>query len=101
MAEEIHVGDEGTEMIARVRDRGAIVDLTDFDTYVYRFRPPGGITVEEAAEFLTNGEDGMLVFVTPPDFFDTAGQWVWQVVLTSAEGVWHSNRVRFTVYENI
>ena len=102
MAEELHEGDIGTDLIAFARDGSAIIDLSSYSNYYYKFKKANATNaITIVPDLLTDGTDGGLIYTTVTDFLVPAGTWEWQLQLVSPTGSWHSNIRTFVVHRNL
>lgn len=104
-ANEIHIGDVGTEFVATIKNSGTTVDVSGANTTTSRrflFKKPTGSTTSQTASFVTDGTDGQVAFTTTSGFLDTAGDWRLQakIILNSATTN-YSSIYEFRVYKNL
>jgi len=99
--EEVHVGDIGTALKARIMEEGAVQNISAATVKKFRFKKPGGTIIEKTAEFDTDGTDGILKYETVLGDIDEAGPWEMQAYLEFPTGKWWSSRETFQVYENL
>ena len=99
---EIHEGDVGTSLEATIYVAPKqILDLSTASVKNILFRKPDGTVHIKTADFVTDGTDGKLRYVTIASDFDQTGDWSWQARLEFTTGTWSSNVKRFFVYENV
>lgn len=102
--DDLHVGDEGTVIRLEFKDGTAIVDLSAASVRTIKFRKPSGAVVEKDAVFTTNGEDGLIEYVTEADtdnILDEAGVWEIQGYVETPVGKWHSETLEALVRDNL
>lgn len=90
---DITSGDYGWVGKLTVREDGVAVDLSSYTTLQLILRSPEGVESTVAAEFDTDGTDGVLSYTVTDGDIDSAGRWQVRarvaktgVVLNSA---WH------------
>lgn len=99
--QEIHIGDIGTVFEITITDCTAAVDISTATDMSVVFRKPDGTVVENEASFLTDGEDGKLIYTTIAGDIDQKGTWKIQAKVVMPSGSWSSNIDSFKVYENL
>lgn len=99
--DEIHVG--GTTLfVFTVKENGAAIDISGYNTRIIRFRKPNGIGVNQTGSLTTDGTDGKLQYQATTDDLDLPGQWQGQILLSSAGGAFFpSSWAPFRVYPNL
>lgn len=98
----IHKGDVGTIFRLIVRDENdLIIDLDSAAIKYIYFQKPTGVKVQKPASFLTDGSDGILQYITQSGDIDMPGLWFVQGYVETSLGKFFTERVRFTVYDNI
>ena len=65
------------------------------------FRRPDYTSFSKVGTFFTNGEDGIIKYITIDCDLDQQGPWAIQAVVTLPEGTWSSEVGTFTVAGNI
>lgn len=78
MAQIFHVGDVGTVLRYYCRDGGVAVDISsasEVGERVLRIGKPNGNVTEYAADFETDGTDGLLNYTVAAGVLDTDGEW--------------------------
>jgi hypothetical protein len=102
MADDIHVGDEGTQFVATFRDAlGAIVPLGAATVKQLLFRKTDGTVLTKAASFYTDGSDGIIYWATVAGDLSVAGPWEIQGYVEVSGLKLHSDVQRFTVNPNL
>jgi hypothetical protein len=96
------VDDIGTVFKATIKDEdGVVVDVSGAGTLELVFRKPDGTAVVKTAVFTTDGEDGVIQYITIADDMDTEGEWRVQGYVKIATSEFHSDVHRFRVYPNL
>lgn len=99
---EIHVGDVGTQIEATIVDDDCVVlDISDATVKEIKIKPPQGVTQTHTAEFLSDGSDGIIYFITEVDDISIAGMWKIQGRVTTLDGVWNTKIGTFEVKTNL
>lgn len=99
----LHVGDIGTDIILTITEDGSTIDVSGVSTKSIIFRKPSGSTVTKAAEFVTDGTNGQIKYVTASaDDLDEDGIWHAQGYVAGLDG-WSgkSDRAYFRVKSNL
>lgn len=99
-ANEIHVGDIGTEWRVTLTDDGTVVDISAA-SIIFIFKKPSGTTVNKTGSLYTDGTDGIATYVGESDLLDAAGEWKYQLKVTIGSNVFYSDISCFTVYGNL
>ena len=83
----LHIGDIGTEIILTIAEDGAIVNISGVATKFIILRKPSEAVVTKTAEFVTDGTDGQIKYVTiSADDLDEDGIWHAQGHVTGLGG---------------
>lgn len=82
MAVPLHVGDVGTIIRMRVREDGAVKDMTAASALQIEVTKPSGTVVVETATLSTNGSDGRIQFTVEAGLLDEPGLYQFQGVFT-------------------
>jgi hypothetical protein len=101
---EIHLGDVKTKFQVRVTDDNGLtyIDISSATVKKIIFEKPNGQNLEVDADFLTNGEDGYIIYETLETDLDTAGNWQIQAYVEFANGEkFHTQVSEFKVLENL
>ena len=100
---DIHVGDVGTAIILTVNDSstGAVVDISSATTLEIVLRKPNGTSITRTAEFVTDGADGKLQYVTIAGDIDRAGEWSAQGYISMPVWSGHTDEAAVTVVGNL
>lgn len=101
-ANEIHLDDIGTVFEITVMDGDDVVDISEATTKEIIFRKPDGSKVTQTADFITDGSDGEIQYVSVEDDLDQAGAWHIQSYLVLPDD-WtgHSDVGDFKVHKNL
>jgi hypothetical protein len=94
----IQQGDIGTDFIGTVKEDGIVVSLVGASSKSIVFEKPDGTLLTKAANFVTDGSNGKIHYVSILGDIDQPGQWSMQGFVTLAMG-WngHTERVSFWV----
>lgn len=98
---EVQMYDSNTVLEFTVVDQDNAVKTVSGYYITARFEKPDGTIVEEDTEFLTNGADGKVLFISPSGFFDQDGIWYVQLKRTLLTETKYSDIVILTVNPNL
>lgn len=101
MAEEVHYGDIGTIFEATLQEGDVAMDVSLATAKSLIFAKPSGTTVEQDAEFKTDGSDGVIQYTTVANDLDEVGWWKVQARIELPTGTWSSSTQKFKVYPNL
>jgi len=101
MTEELHIGDDGTILVFTILEDNVPAPISDATTKTIKFEKPDGTTFSKTADFLTDGSDGKLKYVTAEADFDTAGVWRVQAFVELSDWYGNSSIATLRVYPNI
>ena len=103
MPSEIHVGNVNMGFRFTIKDENdAVVNLVGAGTKDIFFVKPNGTKLTKAANFYTNGADGIIQYPTASGDLDTEGWWRAQgYVHLGASGAFYSDIYRFKVMPNL
>lgn len=104
MQDELQIGNIGSVIVIRVVEDESPVDISGVNGKFIRMKPPSGATVEHTAEFVTNGTDGLMRYVTTSTDLPAGshGQWYVQGKITYASGnVFYTEVLGIKVRQNI
>jgi hypothetical protein len=101
MADQIHVDDIGTVLTITVKENGTAVDLSDATAKKLVLDPPNGTILNRDIDFATDGKNGKLKYTTIEGDLPEAGQYKYQVHITTPSGEWHSSIGTFKVIKNL
>ena len=99
--EEIHVGDIGTQFTLTISDAGKAVDLSSATTKQIIFRKPDAVKLTKTAEFVTDGTNGQVKYLSISGDLDLAGFWRVQAHVVLPTGEWSSSVEMFEVVDNL
>lgn len=99
---EVQVGDIGTEFRVTLTRLGTPMDISASTVHQIIFSGPRRISKTKTADFVTNGADGALKYVTSAvTDIDEAGTWRIQAYIELPSGKWHSVVGTFIANENL
>lgn len=98
---DVHVADEGTRFELTIEDSGVVVDVSAATIKTIKFLKPDGISVSKPADFVTDGSDGKIEYVTVTDDIDIKGGWKCQGYVELPSGKWHTSQANFDVSQNL
>lgn len=103
MQDEFQVSNIGSAIVLRVVEDETPVDISAATDIKIRLKPPSGATIEKTAEFVTDGSDGLIRYVTTQTSdLSAAGQWYAQGKITfSSSAIYYSEVLGFKVRANI
>jgi hypothetical protein len=91
-----HAGDVGAVIqVTFTSDGSTVIDIDDATTKQIKFEDPNGTVITKAAEYVTDGSDGVLKYTTVASdtVFATAGRWFIQGYVVSAKaGTLHTSK---------
>jgi hypothetical protein len=99
----IHKADYGTIFSVTCLDGSEILDVSGAtNRQIYFQRPNNGSILGPKTLVVPNGgSDGIVTYTFLTNELDTVGDWTYQIYLTYASGLWHSDYGKFTVYANL
>jgi hypothetical protein len=100
MSSQIHALDYGTELRITVKDDGVVVDISAATATDFLIRKPDGSLLTVAADFYTDGTDGVLTYTTVEGDTDAAGLYKFQAKITLG-GVFYTSLATFKVNCNV
>jgi hypothetical protein len=99
MSQNLHVGDVGTILKVYCRDGGLPVDIsTATVTKNLLLEDPSGTVTTKAADFFTDGTDGILVYQLVDGDLDKTGEWIVQPQVVLDSGLRTFTERRFHVH---
>jgi hypothetical protein len=102
MACEIHLGDTGTEFRITVVDcNSSAVDVSAATSKKIYLKSPSGTTTEKDADFVTDGSDGLVKYVTVDGDLSEVGTWKIQAKVVALNGSWKTELKSFKVHRNL
>jgi len=100
-AEEIHLDDIGTVFEVILMDDEDVVDISGATTKELIFRKPDGSKATQTADFVTDGTDGGMQYISVADDLDQTGAWNIQAYLVLPGWIGHSDVADFTIHKNL
>jgi len=100
MSSQIHALDYGTELRITVKDDGVVVDISAATVTDFLIRKPDGSLLTVAADFYTDGTDGVLTYTTVEGDTDIAGLYKFQAKITLG-GVFYTSLATFKANCNV
>ena len=99
----IHKSDEGTIFTITWIDGGELLDVSDALVRQVTFKHPNGgaLLGPKTLSIPGGGEDGVTIYVFETGDLDTEGTWEWQGYIEFADGKFHADSGKFTVYPNL
>lgn len=98
----LHVGDVNVGIRLEVKDDGVATDLSGATLKKILLQAPDGTVTEHDADFVTDGADGLIQYVTASaDDLSVAGEWLVQGRLTMPTFIGHTSRHRLRVFPNL
>lgn len=100
---EIHRYDIGTAFDVQIRDETDVaVNLSGATTlYYFLQKPTDPEILTKSVNFLTDGSDGRVRYVTQVGDLDQPGTWRLQAYIVLPSGKWYSDVTMFKVFDNI
>lgn len=98
---EVHKDDVGTRFELTFKDDGVVVDVSSATVKQVIFEKPDGTILTKNADFVNDGVDGKIEYVTVTDDIDAAGTWKLQGKVALTAGAYKSSVHEFRVYENL
>lgn len=96
MANIVHVGDKLLIFRVRVKDDGAVRDISSATTKEIKLRDESGNWTTFTATFTTNGTDGFIEYATTTtSIVDTEGDWQIQAYCVLSDGTEFHTKVGF------
>jgi len=100
MSSEIHALDYGTELRITVKDDDVVVDISTATSTDFLIRKPDGTLLTVAADFYTDGTDGILTYTTVEGDTDIVGLYKFQARITLG-GVFYTSWATFKAHCNV
>lgn len=103
MANEIHLNDIGTIFEITLYDCDIILpDLSEATKMVIKFQKPDKrTTIDQIASFKSDGNDGIIQYITIDGDLDEIGNWKIQAYIETPSGSWSSDIAKFKVHSNL
>ena len=103
-----HLNDTGTPITVIFKNDGVAMDFSEMTvtTKQIKFRKPDGTVLVCDADWVTDGSDGKIKYVTVYEDFNLAGRWLVQGYIAvslpeESAGAWHSERIEIDVFDNV
>lgn len=101
-ADEIHVGDKGTQFTVTLYDGTSIVDLSAATNISLEFKLPAGTIVTGTASIIGSGTAGQFMFTADTSTTWSAdGKWRMQAVVSFSASKFRSDIYEFRVFPNL
>ena len=100
-AEEIHVGDIGTEFRYTIYDDSTVVDLSSATDITIAFKKADDTALSKDGLLYTDGTDGIAYCLMASGDLSVAGKWSSQVNIVFSNGSWNSDITKFDVHDNL
>lgn len=101
-ANDVHVGDTGTDIIVVIEDQdGAVIDISQATVLTITFKKPTAEVVTVTATLATDGKDGQIHYVTLADTLDVSGTWLYQGYVEANGKKWHTDYLTLEVSPNL
>jgi hypothetical protein len=98
---DLHVQDTGTVFELTVVDAGVAIDLSQASAMTILFRKPSGELMVKDAEYVSDGADGKIQYITTQDDLDERGKWLLQGRVALPTGAWSTSIESFVVQLNL
>ena len=107
--DELFIGDTGTSIEFLIKECDdsdpdnpveVLVDVSSATTMVITFLKPDATTLvvnNPEVEFLTDGTDSVIRYLTIESDLDVVGTWKGQLRITMLTGVWYTSKISFKV----
>ena len=100
-AEEIHVGDVGTQLVVTVKDNTTVVDIASATAKYITLKRPDGTSLQKNTSFVTDGTDGQMQYTTVSGDLSICGSWKMQGKVEITSGDFNTDITSFKVYRNL
>lgn len=102
MRGEIHQYDINTAIRASIQDQlGNPVDLSTSTQVLFVFGKPNGVVASGIGQFVTDGKDGQVQYISKANDLDIVGNWALQIYVAFPGSLFHSDKTKFFVYPNL
>ncbi len=98
---EIHLNDIGTTFEVTIKDDGQVVDISAVTLKQILFKRPNGFLLTKTANFVTDGTDGRMDYISVDGDLGQIGNWSIQAKITLGGGTWNSEIKPFEVFKNL
>ncbi|MHA1951294.1 MAG: hypothetical protein ACW987_15675 [Candidatus Thorarchaeota archaeon] len=96
MSEELHLGDDGTEIRVQCKDKGEVLDVSSTTVRKLKLQKRDKTVIERDMVFMDDGVDGWLKYVTvATDIVGQKGKWKGQVYIEMPS--WKGHCAQFEV----
>ena len=101
-ANEIRVGDIGTQFKVTIKDGTSAVDISSAtSTKQIILKKPDGTKLTNAATFFSDGTDGIMYYKTVDGDLDVPGVWKLQGKVVITAGTFSTDVYSFKVHRNL
>ena len=101
-ANEIRVGDIGTQFKVTIKDGTSVVDISSAtSTKQIILKKPDGTKLTNAATFSSDGTDGIMYYKTVDGDLDVPGVWILQGKVVITAGTFSTDVYSFKVHRNL
>lgn len=100
-AEEIHVGDVGTQLVVTIKDGTNDVDISSATAKYLTLKKPDGTSLQKDTTFVTDGTDGQMQYTTVSGDLSVCGTWKMQGKVEITTGDFNTDIISFKVYRNL
>jgi hypothetical protein len=98
----IRQNDIGTELQVQINDcNEVVIDVSAASSKQIILKKPSGAMLTKDADFVTDGTDGLLSYVTQSGDLDEIGTWKIQSSVSIGGNVWKSSFKSFKVHRNL
>ncbi len=103
MADDIVIGEDiGLQFLIHVVDHdGNFIDLSDFSDFTIYFRKPDHSKFSVPATLYTNGDDGLISYISQTGDLDQIGQYGISASYALAHSVVHTSHDTFMVDDGV
>ncbi len=101
LTDKVFVGDIGTTFRATIKEDGTAVDISTATTKQLVFEKPDGTIITRTANFVTDGTDGLIEYLSVSGDLDIGGDWRIQGIIALPAWQGRSDIVEFKIYDNL
>jgi len=101
VCDDIHVGDTNTALSVTLTESAVAVDISSATTKQVKLLAPSGILLTKVAEFVTDGSDGRIYYLTEALDLTEKGTWKIQAYIEMPTWSGHSDIGKFKVLANV
>lgn len=98
---EVHIGDEGTLIEITVEENKIALNISTATVKVLKIQRKDKTVFQKDMDFVTDGSDGKLKYITSGSDIDMKGTWKGQVYLEMPGGKWHTSKFDMEVDDNL